>query len=374
MAKIFDNIYDPNKHKYVENYTFNNVQRLADKAWTFNITAYELAKLWDEEKLVYYPDTQRGVIQDPKEYKKGNIKYKAVYNKKRVQEIESKIIQEDYFGDQLTINIILDDSVVEYDEYTLTLHVAKGLICMLDGQHRTKACHKIYQNMMTLEDEKLKSILMNLKFPVRITNYDVDTAALQFYQLQMGEKISKSRAESFNRQEAVNRIIHQLNKNSVLKDKIDDIRTSISKNDKTHIVTFNTMATAFKDTFGNVSDEKQEKEYLEFLKEFFLELTNIYPEMLDPEKREASKVYMFTCENFMFYGYLELAKYLFIRKNKNWKEMLRKVKSIDMHKSAKHWSEVVRVTDNGISIINNTSSRRSLRKAYENEFVAAIEM
>lgn len=83
---------------------------------------------------------------------------------------------------------------------------------------------------------------------------------------------------------------------------------------------------------------------------------------------------MFTCENFMFYGYLELAKYLFIRKNKNWKEMLRKVKSIDMHKSAKHWSEVVRVTDNGISIINNTSSRRSLRKAYENEFVAAIEM
>jgi hypothetical protein len=40
--------------------------------------------------------------------------------------------------------------------------------------------------------------LSELKFPVKITNYDVQTAQQQFHQFSQGLKISSSRAEYFN--------------------------------------------------------------------------------------------------------------------------------------------------------------------------------
>lgn len=62
MAITFDNIYNPNEHKLTENYTFQGVDHLYKKMWTINISAYEIAKLWDEQKIIYYPATQRGLL------------------------------------------------------------------------------------------------------------------------------------------------------------------------------------------------------------------------------------------------------------------------------------------------------------------------
>ncbi|EGT5282655.1 TPA: hypothetical protein KPE78_001143 [Clostridioides difficile] len=372
MAITFDNIYNPNEHKLTENYTFQGVDHLYKKMWTINISAYEIAKLWDEQKIIYYPATQRGLLA--KKQADGTFKYKAVFNKTRVKSIQKKILQEKYFPDQLTINILDEDGKegkVIYDEYTSQLTIILGLMCMQDGQHRTKAIHNIYQDAKIIggEDEKrIIKILKTLKFPVLITCHNMEVAMEHFWQLNLHETLSKSRIESFNKQDAVNRIMIKLNEKGALKNKIDMVKTSIAKNDMMNIVTLNTLVTAFKNTFSDIEDKNMEEECFKFLKEFFEELVKIYPEMMSYEGRKMSKEISLTCENFMFYAYLGLAHNLYLWRHSNWKKKMQCIKYIDMDKGSSIWSRVMRETSSGLSIINNTSTRRTLKDIYLEQF------
>ncbi|MFQ4588352.1 hypothetical protein C4V12_02305 [Clostridioides difficile] len=372
MAITFDNIYNPNEHKLTENYTFQGVDHLYKKMWTINISAYEIAKLWDEQKIIYYPATQRGLLA--KKQADGTFKYKAVFNKTRVKSIQKKILQEKYFPDQLTINILDGngkEGKVIYDEYTSQLTIILGLMCMQDGQHRTKAIHNIYQDAKIIggEDEKrIIKILKTLKFPVLITCHNMEVAMEHFWQLNLHETLSKSRIESFNKQDAVNRIMIKLNEKGALKNKIDMVKTSIAKNDMMNIVTLNTLVTAFKNTFSDIEDKNMEEECFKFLKEFFEELVKIYPEMMSYEGRKMSKEISLTCENFMFYAYLGLAHNLYLWRHSNWKKKMQCIKYIDMDKGSSIWSRVMRETSSGLSIINNTSTRRTLKDIYLEQF------
>ncbi|CZR92109.1 hypothetical protein CDFC105_32234 [Clostridioides difficile] len=372
MAITFDNIYNPNEHKLTENYTFQGVDHLYKKMWTINISAYEIAKLWDEQKIIYYPATQRGLLA--KKQADGTFKYKAVFNKTRVKSIQKKILQEKYFPDQLTINILDEngkEGKVIYDEYTSQLTIILGLMCMQDGQHRTKAIHNIYQDAKIIggEDEKrIIKILKTLKFPVLITCHNMEVAMEHFWQLNLHETLSKSRIESFNKQDAVNRIMIKLNEKGALKNKIDMVKTSIAKNDMMNIVTLNTLVTAFKNTFSDIEDKNMEEECFKFLKEFFEELVKIYPEMMSYEGRKMSKEISLTCENFMFYAYLGLAHNLYLWRHSNWKKKMQCIKYINMDKGSSIWSRVMRETSSGLSIINNTSTRRTLKDIYLEQF------
>lgn len=372
MAITFDNIYDSKQHKLTENYIFQKVDHLYKNMWTINISAYEIAKLWDEQKIIYYPATQRGVL--PKKQADGTFKYKAVFNKTRVKDIQKKILQEKYFPDQLTINILDEhgkEGNVMYNGGTSQLTIIQGLMCMQDGQHRTKSMHNIYQDASIIggeEGKKMINILKTLKFPVLITCHDMDTAMEHFWQLNLHESLSKSRIESFNKQDAVNRIMIKLNEKGALKDKIDMVKTSIAKNDMMNIVTLNTLVTAFKNTFSDIEDKTMEDECFKFLKEFFEELVKIYPEMMTYEGRIMSKEISLVCENFMFYAYLGLAHNLYLWRRSNWKKRMQCIKYIDLDKGNPIWSRVMRQTSNGLSIINNTSTRRTLKDIYLEQF------
>ncbi|MDW0104028.1 hypothetical protein RHM33_20405 [Clostridioides difficile] len=90
MAITFDNIYNPNEHKLTENYTFQGVDHLYKKMWTINISAYEIAKLWDEQKIIYYPATQRGLLAKNKQMEHLNIKQFLIKQ-------ESKVFKKRYY-------------------------------------------------------------------------------------------------------------------------------------------------------------------------------------------------------------------------------------------------------------------------------------
>ncbi|CZT61182.1 hypothetical protein CDFC105_104057 [Clostridioides difficile] len=242
---------------------------------------------------------------------------------------------------------------------------------MQDGQHRTKAIHNIYQDAKIIggEDEKrIIKILKTLKFPVLITCHNMEVAMEHFWQLNLHETLSKSRIESFNKQDAVNRIMIKLNEKGALKNKIDMVKTSIAKNDMMNIVTLNTLVTAFKNTFSDIEDKNMEEECFKFLKEFFEELVKIYPEMMSYEGRKMSKEISLTCENFMFYAYLGLAHNLYLWRHSNWKKKMQCIKYINMDKGSSIWSRVMRETSSGLSIINNTSTRRTLKDIYLEQF------
>lgn len=379
MRKIVlkDNIYNEDEFSS-KVYSFNNITKLKDKEYMTVLNGEELAELWLDEKLVYYPQTQRGVKLVKQRVtgkrKKPEIKEVAVYNNKNVQEIRSLIVRGKYYPDQITLNLLSNvDNEIEYNEETSELTMS-GMLCILDGQHRIKALSLVKQENDLL-GVKNQANIKDLKFPVKITNYDEEEAQFQFYQFTKGMAISKSKAESFNKENAVNRIVNELNFEGILKDRIDVNNTTVSKNDKKHITTFSTMVSAIKMSYGEIKNEKEEAEILSFLKYFFKELFKIYPEILDFEERNTSNRYNLICENFTMYGYIEISKFLYPLRDKKWIPTLEKVQDINFNKYDDNgeinplWEEILRPAKNGVTIINNASTRALFRNKIREQMI-----
>lgn len=372
MAMISNNIYDENVHKGTENYIFDNAVQLKDHEWLISITATELAKLWDTEQLVYYPNTQRGVVS--KRGKNGKKVPTPISSKKNIKEIEHLILRDEYFPDMLTLNIISDETNVDYDKVNSKLKMKYGLLCILDGYHRLRAIYNIYNAKKTI-GEDFDIDLNNIIFPAKITNYNRTMAAQQFAQYTKGLKINTSRAEAFNMNEAANRIVNELNYHSVLKGMINCTTNTILKDDEKHIVTFGTLVTAIRDSFGTIKNEETEKEYLNFLKEFFQELFKIFGEMADYKTRIESREYSLVCENFMFYVWVHLAKTMYLQKSFDWKKQMNCIEYIDYNKDSDVWSEITKPTKSGgYSIINNKSTRKRAQDIFMEEFFKCVNM
>lgn len=384
MAKskviIKDNIYNSEIHKPID-YTFEKVIQLKDNEWSTHIDAETLGKLWMDQKLVYYPDSQRGLkIQRNKE---GELEEKAVFSAKNIKEIQESIMKNTYHPDQITLNLLSNGSdVTIYDNYELEV---EGLLCVLDGQHRLKAIANILQanEIVGVESDKYKD-LSSLVFPVKITNYNKNEAAQQFYQYTKGMRISKSLAESFNKKDAINRIVDDLNKSGALKDKIDKVKTSISASDSVHLTTFSTMVNAITDSYGQIDDEQMREDVLDFLLSFFEQLTKIFPELVNDKERQLSKKYALTCENFMFYGWIEISQLLYCNRfnDGQWKQQLAKISDIDF--SRYHfdeesntkgvnpiWIPILRHGDGRVYIVNSKSTRQVLRRIIREQFYKA---
>ena len=184
-----DNIYDEDVHKPLVDYKFEKVNQLKENEWLTSINAYELARLWESEQLVYYPETQRGVIN-----KKGRNGKKdkdvPIRSEANIKAIQGLIMRGKYFPDTLTLNILSEDNGVLYDAATSELDIKDGLLCILDGYHRIKAIQNIY-----LYTQEFNFDLTKIIFPVKITNYDREEAKRQFRQYSLGMKINSSRSE-----------------------------------------------------------------------------------------------------------------------------------------------------------------------------------
>lgn len=374
MAKIKvainDNLYDKNVDKPME-FTFSNVFQLKENEWTTVMTGEQLAEMWNGNIIKYDKDCQRGVTL--KRNKKGELEERAVYSVKNVKQIQDSIMAGTYHPDEITLNILKDGQ----DEIVVENGVmkAQGVLLVNDGQHRLKALGNILSSSRLIGEEC--TVLKNLSFSVKITNYTTEEAGLLFYQLTRGLKISKSLAESFNKKDSINKIVDTLNRTGVLKGKIDTIKTSISAQDTIHITTFATMVAAIKDSYGEIEDEQMEKEVCNFLQIFFKELTSIFPELLNDEDRQLSKVYELTAENFMMYGFVELSQILYCNRfnGDKWKEQLRNISQINFSKLGEDgelnpiWRQVLRLGENNrVYIVNSKTTRQTLRRIIREQF------
>lgn len=380
-VKMTDNIYDAN-YDMPQEYAFNNVFRLKDNEWTTVLSGKQLANMWLDRKILFHPDCQRGIKL---ERRNGVLQPKAVCSRKNIREIKNDIVSGDYSPDEITLNILDDKkSKIEVEDNTM---IAEGLMFVTDGQHRLKSLAELEISNNILGEDTAN--ISNKFFNVKITNYTLEKAGEVFAQLTKGLRISKSLAESFNKKDSVNRIVSTLNRTSVLEDKIDTIKTSIVKSDTKHLTTFATLSMAIKDSYGDISDPKMEENVLDFLKEFFKELTNIFPEMLNDEERQLSKNHSLICENFMMYCWIELSQLLYCKRfSPTWREELSKIENIDFYKlnikseEEQHgdedeelnpiWSSILRMTTNGtVSIVNNSSTRQTARRIIKEQFYLA---
>lgn len=370
--EISDNIYDPNVDKPVK-YTFDKfpVVKLQENEWGTFLDAETIAKMWLSRELIFFPKTQRGLTI--KRNKKGIIEERAVSDSKKIKTIQNEIRGGTYSLDTIVINLLGDGKdMVEFEDGKLK---TESLMCLLDGQHRVKAVTSIYKsNQIVGEGSKEYKDLKSIIFQIKISNKDETDASMEFYQYTLNLKISKSLVESFNKRNAINRIVNTLNKTGALENKIDTTKTSISSANSLHIYTFATFVEAIRNSFGEIEDAEMEKNVLEFLQLFFKELVNIFPELTDDELRSLSKKYSLICENFTAYAFIEIAQlFYFNRYDGTWKNNIQKLRDINFDKMEgeeinKRWRSFLQPTDNGAKIVNNKSTRQSFRRAIKEEY------
>jgi hypothetical protein len=333
-------------------YVFKNVNQIGEKEYQTVIDGQELAQMWRDGIITYNPEIQRGTkVKRGKDNTETEV---AVYSKANVKKIYTSMLSGQYFTDMITLNVLEDgnEKIELDDEGNLNVN---GEINISDGQHRIRALTMILEGN---EKGNIAFDLTELKFPVKITNYDIQTAQQQFHQFSQGLKISRSRSEYFNQTGLANIVVRELMKNSDLAGRVEVVRNSIPKRDERNIVTFATLVNAIDLVYKDLETRIQAIELSKYLSEFFNELINLIPELHNYEKRAQSKETSLVGENFMFYGYVAISKVL--RDKENWKEYLPLVNKLDLSKGSKQWyGDVIKGgKERGYSIINTNDSRK----------------
>ncbi|WP_296972046.1 DNA sulfur modification protein DndB [Tepidanaerobacter sp. EBM-38] len=343
-------------------YVFRDVNQIGEKEYQTVIDGQELAEMWRDGVITYNPEIQRGTkVKRGKDNTETEV---AVFSKANVKKIYTSMLSGQYFTDMITLNILADgnEKIELDDEGNLNVD---GEVNISDGQHRIRALATILEGN---EKGNLAFDLSELKFPVKITNYDIQTAQQQFHQFSLGLKISSSRAEYFNQTGLANIIVRELMKNSDLAGRVEVVRNSIPKKDERHIVTFATLVNAIEIVYKDLETRVQAMELSKYLAEFFNELINFIPELHNYEKRAQSKETSLIGENFMFYGYVAISKVL--REKENWKEYLPLINELDLSKGSKQWygDVIKRGKGKGYTIVNNNESRKTFANKIEKMF------
>ena len=336
---------------------FENVIKVNDHEYITVLSAYQLAELYDDENIVYMTSSQRGT----KIVRNEEI---PISSTKNIKEMMDLIKEDSLCTSYITLGS--PEGNVEYAEDNLNV---KSQLFILDGWNRLSSCYMLYMYNNIINDVDMFETLVNTKFTILIGEYSEQRAKDIFSQYSRGLKLSKSRVESFDSTKASNRIVNKLNKNSFIKNKINDVGNSIAKSDKTHIWAFGSFNEAIKNSFGVISSEEEENNVYNFLSAFFKELMFIFPELNNYEQREISKQYSFLCRNVMIYGFIALANDLYIRnRNGNWKEELQKIKQVNFDIENEAWNPVIRWNGSNPTIVNNRNTRDLIGRILKGEF------
>lgn len=117
-----------------------------------------------------------------------------------------------------------------------------------------------------------------------------------------------------------------------------------------------------------LEDYTEVEDWFNFLDEFFKKLIVLIPELNDYGIRSVSNETSLMGDNFMFYGYLTIAKIL--SSYKDWEQRLPLVLKLDVNKDSSIWFGKVtkKLKNEGYGIINNTQSRQAFINRIEKEF------
>ena len=336
-------------------FTFDFLARLKDNAYLTMLDGAQLVNLWEDGIISYNPEIQRGnriKIKNNEEIEE------AVYSKTNVKKIYAAMVAGNYFEDLITLNLLDDGnssvSDVFYDETNeFNAFTTYGKIDIADGQHRIRALKMLSDS----NEEGITNIpLTEFNFPVKITHYDTKTAQQQFHQFSQGLKISSSRTEYFNTSDHSNEIVRKLMRNSDLAGRVEIVRNSIIKSEKRNVVTFATLVNAIKMVYKDMTSAQAES-LGQYLCQFFNELFNEVPELIDYERRQQSKETSIKTENIMFYGYIAISKA--IRERDNWEQYISLINQLDLNKDSELWfGKVTKRGRNGLAMVNSLDSRK----------------
>jgi hypothetical protein len=286
------------------------------KKYNLSLSAGLLASMFEQGKIIYDPEFQRG----EKELKTGKIV--PICKMSKINEILQGMQDDIVHGNTIVLNSpISPENTLNYDPDTDTLS-GTGVLAIVDGQHRIRSCHKW---LKLYNKGKCINSPFDWEYPVTIENVSrIESGNIFSEYAGKSTPINKTRIEVLNTRDLSNHIIRNLIENSKLRGKVD--MTSISpRNNK--IVTFGYLSEGV-NTFFRPQDEEQVESISSYLVEMFNKIIILFIDQMGnitiEEKAKNKKQYL-TIEKMVWVSFFALFKELGGRNNVD--ELLAKLKN-----------------------------------------------
>lgn len=214
---------------------FESIKQLNTNQWYTDLTAKQVSDLYSKRVITYNPETQRQL--KTKNYSNKIITQIDV-NKKSVQEIKQCLIDNKFFSNFITFNI-LENGEESFDIVDGNLKIMQGEVSIIDGFHRSLAIIDAIQENPELD----------FKIGVVITHFDVETAQRFIVQEDKRNKINSKYIKSLDLESKANTIVKKINENSKshLKDKITTDKNRIKLQDA--LIMFDVLSDAIELVF-----------------------------------------------------------------------------------------------------------------------------
>lgn len=310
------------KEKYdIESlYDLQNASRLSENQWTCKISVEQIA-LMRKHNIIradYNFQRQSKAIIN----KEGDEILRKIYsNQKRVNEIESLLVDNKYFFNTIRINL-MDDGTCKpnYKEKDNLLNIPENGDCIIpDGNHRCKACEQAYFN-----HPELKEQFANQYFQIVFTFLPPKEVKRMISQEWNVEKVNRKHIDSM--------------KDNMSNDIVDYIKRS---DEIEHIFVENIVTTGLERTTGkgfvvysHFSDaiqrnynanafalKKDAYKLGDWLISFFNEVSSIFVDDFSNVKDSMKRSWVTNL--YTIYGFVYLSKTL--QNNEDWEEILKNV-------------------------------------------------
>ena len=317
-----------------------NVDELSENYYQGSMTNVLIDTLNKMNRLLYNPETQRGLIST----KKG---IRIDVDPRKVEKINKRILEGKQYADDLKFNIVGDD--IQYNSKNRTLTIGESCtIYTFDGQHRKQAI-----SLSLSENPDLLRL-----WPIKITHFS-EAEAFDF--------MSQINEQTPMRKESIQPKNYSKNENLVVS-KIMNLRgdlANVTKDSDSFIknnrglVTKIILAEAIKDNYGKELELDMNRiDIANWIVEFTNRLMAYYPdEFVNEQTKYEIKKTSYINNSNMFYGYIALSAVL--KDNNDWKTILkRKIDSIDFNINNPIWRQI------GI-IKNNKIKKPAKKKIYD---------
>ena len=286
---------------------FEDVRQVADDIWTVVVPCKKIAQLYRNHAVRYDFETQR----NPKMIKVGDsIIKEANVNSFAVAEIQDLLVRGVFIPNTITFNVPSEKADnIKFDKSKNKLILLDKVLTILDGYHRS----------LGIVGALRENPNLNYNFEMRITCFDTDKARQFIVQEDKRNPINKEYIKSIDESDKITVIVNRLNQDnkSELQGKIATDSTIITSGDA--LVSFDIMNSTI-DRLWKPTTAVDGDRIFEYLRSFFNELVDVYPNELKLHIKESRKFSYINKES-MFVLYLVMAKA--IEKDENWKNTLR---------------------------------------------------
>lgn len=268
---------------------FEDMIQINESHWIGRISIQYLAKLYNDLRINYNPQTQResGYIES-----KGGLIFVPKTYIKSVRDIKTAILEGTYEPDEITLNL-LKDGEEDFEFKNGNIIIYEGRLDIIDGWHRSNSILKALAENPDIE----------MYFELRFTNFDIQKAKDFIIQKNKQRKINEKHIQSMNMSSYYNSITKALNENqkSDLRGKIVINRHLINRG--YGLITFDVITSAIEVNF-DLKTRSQSEKVQDYLIDFFNEVYNLFYDKFN------NKNGIYT-EPFSFIGYIAIASELY---------------------------------------------------------------